>query len=276
MQSFLKECRWGRFLLLKGDMISQHVDMYGEWAEAELQLFKYLLQANENCNEVGSNIGMHSIPLSMICQSGTVTCYEPQRPIFHMLCANSALNNRLNIVAKQCAVGEQPAQIDIETSSYDKPWNYGSFSIDAGFSSEKTFNQKTQKETVNIVTLDTDVESQTKISVLKIDAEGSELKVLCGARQLIKRDRPDIFVEANSAESIISIINELSQYEYEGYWFFSSRFRPDNFNFSSYNVGGFDRNIIFRDKNKPSLYGKLKPFTGINDTDIPILTCFKF
>ncbi len=249
--------------------------MYGEWAEAELQLFKYLLSDNTNCIEVGSNIGMHSVPLSMICASGTVYCYEPQRPIFHILCANIALNNRLNIVAKHSAVGENKAHAKIETSNYDKAWNYGSFSIESGFSVEDNFDAKITKDSVDVITLDADIGEDTKISLIKIDAEGFELQVLRGARQLIERDRPDIFVEVNSAESIVSVMKELSQYNYEGYWFFSSRFRPDNFNLSSYQVGGFDRNIIFRDKTKHSLGEKLKIVTGINDTEIPILTYFE-
>ncbi len=276
MQSFLKDCRWGRFLLLKGDMISQHVDMYGEWAEAEVELFQYLLPKEANCIEVGSNMGMHAIPLSQICQSGTVYCYEPQRPVFHILCANIALNNRLNIIARHNAVGEHSGLIDIETSSYDEPWNYGSFSIESGFSSENSFNHTVKKDSVHVVTLDTDIKPDTRISLIKIDVEGFELQVLKGARQLIERDEPDIFVEVNSAENIMSIMNELNQYNYRGYWFFSSRFRADNFNFSAYPMAGFDRNILFRAKTKPSLSTTFKPVTGINDTNIPILTCCKF
>jgi hypothetical protein len=39
MKTFVKECRWGKFLLLRGDMISVFTDLYGEWSEMEVRLF---------------------------------------------------------------------------------------------------------------------------------------------------------------------------------------------------------------------------------------------
>ena len=150
MKTYLKDCRWGRFLLLRGDMISQFVDMYGEWAETEVDLFRTLLPEDGVCIEVGSNIGMHAIPLSRACARGKVFCYEPQRPIFHILCANIALNDRLNIVARNLAVGAQNTRIPIQTSDYDESWNYGAFSMASGFNAEGAFTGNVDNELVDV------------------------------------------------------------------------------------------------------------------------------
>src|SRR5438445_82607 len=108
MQTFLKDCRWGRFLLIRGDMISSYVSQLGHWADIEVDLFRALLPPSGGvCIEVGANIGMHAVPLSQLCEGGEVICYEPQRPIFHVLCANLALNNRLNVRTRHAAVGEK-------------------------------------------------------------------------------------------------------------------------------------------------------------------------
>jgi hypothetical protein len=64
MKTFLKDCRWGRFLLLRGDMISIFADLYGEWSELELRLFRTFLTPDSNVVEVGANLGLHSVPLS--------------------------------------------------------------------------------------------------------------------------------------------------------------------------------------------------------------------
>jgi FkbM family methyltransferase len=156
MQTYLRDCRWGKFLLLRGDRISQNVDVWGEWAEAEITLFRSILRNDANVVEVGSNIGMHAIPLAIVCSKGKVFCHEPQRPIFHILCANIALNNLLNIVARHCAVGDSDGQALIQTSNYDEPWNYGSFSIAEGFNTEGSYTAPVSREFVPMLALDDD------------------------------------------------------------------------------------------------------------------------
>jgi len=136
MDTYLKACSWGRFLLICGDMISEFVNLYGEWCEAEVEIFNDLLPTNGVVIEVGSNIGMHSVPMSHFCSEGKLFCYEPQRLIFQILCANAALNGWLNIFARQCAVGSAAAIIDIDSGDYDRPWNCDAYSLAAGFSAE--------------------------------------------------------------------------------------------------------------------------------------------
>ncbi len=276
MQTYLKDCRWGRFILLRGDLISQNVDMYGEWAEAEVDLFRGLLPANGICVEVGSNMGLHAIPLSIICEHGRIFAYEPQRPIFHILCGNIALNNRLNIVARNLAVGEQCGEIEIETSDYEGAWNYGAFSLVSGFSAEARFNGSVRNDKVAMVALDKDPElaSLSRVDFIKVDAEGHEPQVLRGARNLIARHKPNIFLEFSSAKQLEEIHEELQPQGYRGYWFLASRFRPQNFGASTFQVRGYDTNIIFLPEGCELPVGSLKPVIGPNDVNIPVLTSF--
>jgi FkbM family methyltransferase len=173
LQTFLKECRWGRFLLIRGDMISSYVDALGHWCDIEVDLFRALLPESEGvCIEVGANIGMHAVPLAKLCAGGEVICYEPQRPIFHVLCANLALNNCLNVRTRHAAVGAEAGRIAIQTGSYDEAWNYGSFSLSRGFSTEGEFAGAVASEMVDIVALDSDpaLDHLTRLDLLKIDA----------------------------------------------------------------------------------------------------------
>jgi hypothetical protein len=72
MKTFLKDCRWGRFLLLRGDMISIFADLYGEWSELELRLFRTFLTPDSNVVEVGANLGLHSVPLAKFASRGRI------------------------------------------------------------------------------------------------------------------------------------------------------------------------------------------------------------
>ncbi len=58
--------------LLRGDMVSEYADLYGEWQELEVCLFRDILRADSNVIEVGAHIGMHSVPLSRIASQGQV------------------------------------------------------------------------------------------------------------------------------------------------------------------------------------------------------------
>lgn len=255
MKTYIKDCRYGKFLLIHGDMISNYVNMYGEWSQAEVDLFEDILTPASNVIEVGSNIGMHTIPLSMKCSQGTVFGYEPQRPIFHVLCANVALNNRLNVVARHWAVGSEAGRIEIPTSTYDETWNYGAFSIGQGFNTEGRYQSATTSTPVDVIALDDDplLKPLKNVDLLKIDAEGFEPQVLKGAEQLIAKHRPALFIETNNEKTFneVAMFLKVREGGYIAYWFISNRFRQNNFNRNGFGVKGYDVNIICMHRDRP-------------------------
>jgi FkbM family methyltransferase len=202
MKTFLKDCRWGQFLLLRGDMISVFCDLYGEWSEMEVRLFKKHLTPQSNVVEVGANLGLHSVPLAKIANKGKVICFEPQRIIFQILCANIAINDLINVFAYNKAVSDTEREITIQSSDYETPWNYGAFSIEKGMSTESAFKGVVSSESGTAIRLDTfrPVTELPSIDLLKIDAEQHEIAVLNGAEKLVARHRPVIFVENNNAQ----------------------------------------------------------------------------
>ena len=84
-------------------MISRFVEVYGEWSELELTIFRDLLHEDSNVVEVVSNIGTHSVPLSRMVKKGKVIAFEAQRMIHQVLSANCALNNCTNVFAEHFA-----------------------------------------------------------------------------------------------------------------------------------------------------------------------------
>lgn len=262
MKTLLTECRHGKFLLLRGDMISQFVQLYGEWCEAEVELFQSLLTADNNVAEVGCNIGLHTVPLARFVPRGKVFAFEPQRIICNLACANISLNNITNSYIFNCAVGECRKQVMIETCDYEQGWNYGAFSLNQGFSGEEVFPVTTRQEVCHVVALDEVI--NTQIHLLKIDAEGYEHNVLDGASNLIKQQLPVIFIENNRQETCDSLISKISGYGYQCFWFISPRYRSNNFfnNYIAVNKTADINMLCIPDKRSVSLNWSLQPATN--------------
>lgn len=278
MKTFLKKCKWGEFLLLSGDMVSQYADLYGEWCEAEVSLFGNLLDENSNVVEVGSHIGLHSVPLSKLSEKGRIICFEPQRILYQMLCANCAINGRTNVYPLNCAVGDRTARIDIQSTDYLTPWNYGAFSIDIGFDAEKPFDGKKWTESADIVKLDDVpvIQDLDGLDLLKIDAEGQEINVLQGAHGLITKHRPALFVENNNEARGDALIETIRNLGYRCYWHCAKRFRPQNYNKASQKMPGADFNMACFPRERdaaPRGLSEAKEFSDLKKGDLMWVEC---
>jgi FkbM family methyltransferase len=274
MKTFLKDCRWGRFLLLRGDMISIFADLYGEWSELELRLFKTFLSPDSNIVEVGANLGLHSVPLAKFASGGKVVCFEPQRIVFQLLCANIALNDLTNVFAYNIAASDEERELAIQSSDYETPWNYGAFSLAKGMSTEGSFPGPVSSEQVTAVRLDTfrPVNELRAIALLKIDAEGHELAVLEGTAGLVARHRPVIFLENNSEQQGDALIRRVESLGYRPYWFCDERYQPDNFNRVGIKVPGFDVNMICFPAEREPCAGLMPAitFADLRDGKVPL------
>lgn len=193
----------------------------------EVRVFQSLVEANSNIIEVGSNIGLHSVPLAKFIPQGKLFCFEPQRIIFQQLCCNLALNNLINVYPYQLGVSDNNGRIEIQSTNYDTVWNYGNFSINDGFSNEFDFQGEISIEQVDIISLDNfaPIQQLEQLALLKIDAEGVDVQVLKGASKTIERLQPVIFIEVNIAypESNEAIIAYLHKLNYQLYWLASHR-----------------------------------------------------
>ena len=107
MRTSLHMLKRGMFNLIEGDFISRYAQAYGEWSDLEVRLLLNNLCADSNVVEVGSNIGMHAIPIARHIERGKLFCFEPQRVIFQTLCANISLNSLTNVYAYQEGVGDK-------------------------------------------------------------------------------------------------------------------------------------------------------------------------
>jgi FkbM family methyltransferase len=232
----LRACRHGLMLYNRNDVhIGRSLELYGEWAEAELELLGLFLQPGDVVVDVGANVGTHTVAFARkIGPGGRVHAFEPQRVVFQTLCANVALGSLTNVHTHHAAAGRAPGTILVPAANQQIAQNFGGVAL-AGV---------TAGEPVPVMTLDQLGLERCKI--LKIDVEGMELDVLEGARALVERCQPIVYVENNDAARSPALIEALRARGYHLFWHFSRFFNPQNFRQNPDNVFGkvVDVNMI--------------------------------
>lgn len=130
--------------------------------------------------DVGANIGYYTLMLSQRFKK--VLAFEPEPDNFYLLKKNLLVNKINNAQIFQKAVSDKAGSLKLGLSKD----NFGDHQIR---SSEEGRRQITIKAT----SLDKAVKD--RVSLLKIDTQGWEPKVIAGAKKIIDRDRPVIFME---------------------------------------------------------------------------------
>ena len=245
----LVEGRRGRFLADSSDSyVGRSLIKYGEYNEEQAAFLCDHIKEGDIVADVGANIGAHTV--AMASKAQRVIAFEPQRRIYNILCANVALNELdRSVRPMRLAVGEQRvAEYEIDVLDYmNEDNNYGAFSMET----------KVGGDVVGIVPL------EQPVSLIKIDVQGWELKVLIGAQAMIRRNRPIIYCENDQPENSDSLLSLLRDAGYRCYWHITPLFTDQNFRGETENIYGREHSfdmICYPDKRDCPLaevkYGK--------------------
>lgn len=140
--------------------------------------------------DVGANIGFESLYFAKKYPANLVYSYEPTTIPYQCLSKSKDINGLNNLKIFKLGVGEESGRVDIHSATKET-YNKGLASIESNFDLDNTF----EKETIDIITLDDHIKENKRVSLIKIDVQGYERKVLEGAADLIKKDRPVIIFE---------------------------------------------------------------------------------
>lgn len=226
--------RYGEMAYIADDYyIGRALELYGEYGELELAIWRQFIQPGWKVCDIGANIGCFTVPLAqMVGEEGKVYAFEPQPELYQLLKRNT---DRLpNVVLCPKAVGQynhvDRMQTRIEHDTADA--NQGSYCLGKGTGR------------VEVLSLDHWLNGRP-VDFLKVDVEGHEVEVLLGAERTIMTHRPMLFVEDHPANPRYNTLFGLLQdFKYTIYQSFSYLFNPDNFNANAINVfdttGSFD------------------------------------
>ena len=222
----LKDCRYGKMLYNFHDQyVGRSLDIYGEYSESEVALFRLIVRPGDVVVEVGANLGAHTIPLAQMTGShGAVIAFEPQRLIYQTLCANAAINSLIHVFANCAAVGNTSGVLKVPILDPTKEVNFGGYSV-AGHDTG---------EIVPVTTLDS--LGLTGCRLLKVDVEGMELEVLQGADNVIRTFLPALYVENDRKDKTDALTAHIASLGYDMFRHDAPLFNSNNYFHNPENV----------------------------------------
>ena len=205
----VKDCRHGTFTVFKEDeFVGRSIIQYGEYSEEECLVMAKCIKPGHTAIEVGSNIGAHTVVMARaVGPQGKVIAFEPQCQNAQLLRMNLVENEVQDIVdVREQYVSDQIRRVYMPLLELLGHKNFGR--VEAA--------NDTSIGNTNAVTIDSlDLQA---CHFIKIDAEGSELDVLKGARKTIEKFRPFIYVENDREEKSEALISYLVEMKYRPWW----------------------------------------------------------
>jgi len=153
------------------------------WEKKLYNIYSKYLSKNDVALDIGSYIGTHGLPMSKFAKN--VFCFEPNVEIYNCLRENIFLNKIDTIIPLKVAL-------------YDSKGTETFYERNTGTSRLASVGKKgaTSKVTqVQTNTIDNLFKEVNNCRLIKLDVEGAEYKVLQGARDFLKRNKPLLLVE---------------------------------------------------------------------------------
>lgn len=188
----------------------------GRFEPEVMDILGELLPADGVALDVGANIGVLTLPLARFCREGKVFAFEPGAEAVHYLRRNIEANGFDNVAVEETAVMDVTGEVTLDVNAVGSAWS---------FVSGNEYGAVTER--VRSVRLDDWLAAHpeiTRIDVVKMDIESSELKAMAGAARLLDRFRPALIVEYNPlifemvqgapATALSDAVNGYSRYVY--------------------------------------------------------------
>lgn len=202
------QCRHG-WMLHSGPYIGRCFQMYGEYSESEVEVFRTYLKSGQVALDVGANIGDLTVPMAKIVGSeGRVFAFESHPKVFNVLCANLALNDLAHVRPINAFVASS-ADVDTGSTGWGKYaytgeiWPASFVSIDA----------------LHLPRLD----------FVKVDVDGSELDVLASGVATLRQYKPVIYFENDHQDRSAALIRFVQELGYRVFFHLAPIRRPENY-----------------------------------------------
>jgi len=164
----------------------------GHWEPQLRSLITFFLRPGGIFLDVGANIGCHTLYIAASRNDCECLCFEACSDIYSQLVRNITLSRLTNVTAYDIAAGDAEATVDFfaqTRSAYNRGLS----------STHQNFDLMEDVETISVRQVDLDSflddEKKERISVVKIDTQGSELAVLRGMKSTIAQFKPVVIFE---------------------------------------------------------------------------------
>jgi FkbM family methyltransferase len=152
-------------------------------------VFRDLLHAGESAIDIGANYGYFTLLASSLAGAkGHVYAFEPNPTVANYLSANVGLNDVTNVRLYRVAVSNTKGTAE--------------FHVVAGKSGASSLvrpeGEKTTAVKVSVAAIDSLASEMPHVRLVRIGAEGSELRILEGMKELLRYDHPYVTLEAGN------------------------------------------------------------------------------
>jgi FkbM family methyltransferase len=178
--------------------------------------------------DIGTNIGETLLNFAKINQNGINYGFEPVPYLYQRATKNIELNNFKNIILNNVALSDEKGSLFFQIPNNN---NSGGISM----------NKENNGKEVKAITLDDFVnENQiSQIDFIKIDVEGFEMNVLKGAKKVLEKFKPTMFIELDDQNlkkqksSAKEVVTFLIQKNYTIQHAENKQIINENFNFTN-------------------------------------------
>ena len=203
------------------DFIANEISIHGLYEKNEIENVFKMLKGFESqflegtACDIGANVGNHSRVFAT--KFAKVISFEPNPTVLDLLKFNT--KSYPNITVSETALGSSEGLI---TLSGDKS-NLGNYSLVSNKDKSTTVAHFINRQTfgVEIVTLDSFLQTLKNLQFIKLDVEGFEYQVLKGATKCIRKFHPVIAMEqwpGDFIEGKSNSIEFLASLGYRFYW----------------------------------------------------------
>jgi hypothetical protein len=121
--------RFGEIRVVPNDRpISEALRLYGEWAQAEIEILTELLPTNGIIVDGGGHIGVHARAFALASPGSIIHAFEPHPQLVPVLRSNVAdLSDR--IIVHECALGVSGTIGFVTPIDYANPGNAGAQAV---------------------------------------------------------------------------------------------------------------------------------------------------
>jgi len=167
---------------------------FQNWGAGHNNAFKTLLQLCEGKKvifDLGAHIGLCSLPISKVVEEGGIVyAFEPSEINMHYLSRNIHYSSISNIRLIPFLVGDKNR---LDVPFYESDYVAGMNSI-VRYKNDGSYKLSNKRQ----VSIDDFCENNLIVpEVIKIDVEGAEIKVLEGAKNVLKKYRPIIVLSVH-------------------------------------------------------------------------------
>jgi len=203
-------------LLDTNNYIDKNIYYSGYWERKNTTFIMKLIKENpvKTFFDIGANIGYYSILVSKYVDK--TYCFEPSKVNYERLKLNIQLNPNCYIKSYRVGLGNANENVKLYHSGKDS----------GSYSTAKPKNYNNTFEYIKIIRFDDFFKNNDidEIDLIKIDAEGSEMKVLYGMENTLKNNYIKLLIEINdgalqkqnsSAKEVFNYLHNINYHSYK-------------------------------------------------------------